>query len=78
VDEVSVRELRNYGGHVLDRVQQGETVTITRDGAPVAMLSPLPKPHVSTRVILERWQHIPKIDGEQLRRDLAELLDLDL
>lgn len=38
--EVSARELRNYGGQILDRVERGESMTITRDGTPVAMLTP--------------------------------------
>lgn len=42
MEDVSVRELRDYGGQILDRVERGETVTITRDGRPVARLSPFP------------------------------------
>ncbi|MBA3287839.1 MAG: type II toxin-antitoxin system prevent-host-death family antitoxin, partial [Acidimicrobiia bacterium] len=30
--EVTVRELRNHGGEVLDRVIAGERLTVTRDG----------------------------------------------
>ncbi len=36
-----VRELCNSGGAVLDRVVHGESFVVTRDGAPVAGLSPL-------------------------------------
>jgi antitoxin (DNA-binding transcriptional repressor) of toxin-antitoxin stability system len=38
MDEVTVRDLRNRGGNVLDRVARGETLTVTRDGRPVAEL----------------------------------------
>lgn len=34
--EATVRELRNQGGRVRDRVVAGERVTITRDGESVA------------------------------------------
>ena len=36
--DVSVRELRNHGGDVIDRVQAGERIIITRSGHPVAPL----------------------------------------
>jgi prevent-host-death family protein len=36
MDAVTVRELRNHGGEVLDRVARGEAVVVTRDGAEVA------------------------------------------
>ncbi|MCC6184817.1 MAG: type II toxin-antitoxin system prevent-host-death family antitoxin, partial [Microthrixaceae bacterium] len=32
MSEASIRELRNHGGEVVDRVRAGEVVTITRDG----------------------------------------------
>jgi prevent-host-death family protein len=37
---VSIRELRNHGGDVVDRGSRGEAVTITRVGKPVAELRP--------------------------------------
>ncbi len=36
MDQVSVRELRNHAGDVLDRVEAGERLTVTRNGKPVA------------------------------------------
>jgi hypothetical protein len=27
--------------------------------------------------LLERWRHLPRVDGERLRRDLDDLLDTD-
>ena len=78
MEEVSVRELRNYGGQILDRVEGGESMTITRDGTPVAVLSPLPNPRLSAAALLDRWKNVPVIDGDRLREDIAEILDLDL
>ncbi len=78
MEEVSVRELRNYGGQILDRVEGGESMTITRDGTPVALLSPLPTPRLSAAALLERWKNVPVINGDQLREDIAEVMDLDL
>lgn len=78
MQEVSVRELRNNGGQILDRVAGGESMTITRDGTPVAVVSPLSTPRLSAAALLERWKNVPVIDGEQLREDIAEIMDLDL
>jgi len=40
---VSVRDLRSHGGVVLDRVHRGESVVVTRDGAKIAEIRPLPQ-----------------------------------
>lgn len=39
--EVASRELRNRTRVLLDRVEAGETITITVDGRPVAVLEPV-------------------------------------
>ena len=38
---VTIRDLRNHGGEVVDRVEAGEQLTVTRDGRPVAELRPV-------------------------------------
>jgi prevent-host-death family protein len=43
MSEVASRELRNNTRGVLDRVEAGETVTITVGGRPVAVLEPIPR-----------------------------------
>jgi len=73
-----VRDLRNYGGQILNRVEGGESMTITRDGSPVALLTPLPQPRLSAAALLESWKNIPRIDAESLRRDLDQVLDPSL
>jgi prevent-host-death family protein len=42
--EVSVRELRNNLTGYLRRIEQGESVTVTRRGKPVATLEPVAQP----------------------------------
>ena len=73
-----MRELRNYGGRILERVEGGESMTITRDGTPVARLTPLPRPRLTATALCEAWAHVPRIDAQQLRDDLADVLDLAL
>jgi len=76
--DVSVRELRNAGGRVLDRVAKGESVTITRDGQPVAELRPLPRRGLSAEELVARWRHLPKVDPDRLRADLDAVMDTSL
>ncbi|HUQ40249.1 MAG TPA: type II toxin-antitoxin system prevent-host-death family antitoxin [Acidimicrobiales bacterium] len=49
----SIRDLRNHGGDIVDRVQAGERITITRDGMPVAELCPVPRDELSTDALME-------------------------
>jgi prevent-host-death family protein len=74
---VSVRELRNQGGKVLDRVQRGEGVIVTRDGEDVAELRPVRK-GLSAEALTSRWRNLPAVDLEALRRDIDEILDTNL
>lgn len=72
---VTVRELRNKGGDVLNRVARGETLAVTRDGVPVAQLSPLPTPTASTASLIARRTHLPHVDPAQMRADLDSAID---
>jgi prevent-host-death family protein len=73
--EVAVRDLRNHGGEILNRVAGGETLTVTRDGDPVAELRPLPRRPLQAVRLLERWRALPAVDPVRLRADIDELLD---
>jgi prevent-host-death family protein len=75
MDSVSVRDLRNHGGDVLDRVQRGESLTVTRDGAPVAVLRPVRRLDLPTAELVRRRRSLPQMDPDALRRDLDRLLD---
>jgi len=76
--EVSIRDLRNHGGDVIDRVASGERVTVTRDGRPVAELRPLGRRAAPTRVLKRRWSQLPVLDEAAFRRDLDRVLDSSL
>jgi prevent-host-death family protein len=75
MSEVSIRDLRNHGGEVMDRVARGEHLTVTRDGLPVAELWPLGRPAIPARVLVKRWSRLPAVDPVRLRRDLDHALD---
>jgi prevent-host-death family protein len=76
--EATVRELRNHGGEILDRVQRGERVTVTRDGRPVARLEPLGRAPLSAATLIERFRRLPPLDGSTLRIDVDAALDQTL
>ncbi|MDR2188459.1 MAG: type II toxin-antitoxin system prevent-host-death family antitoxin [Azonexus sp.] len=75
---VTVRELRNQGGQILDRVIHGETLTVTKGGTPVAELRPLPRRSLAAAELIARAQRAPTVDPEQLRRDIDRVLDQSL
>jgi prevent-host-death family protein len=78
MNDVTIRELRNRGGEVVERVIAGEVLTITRDGTPVARLLPVAARTLAAEALLERWQHLPAVDPHALRRDLDRVIDPSL
>ncbi len=78
VTEVSIRELRNHGGEVVDRAARGEQITITRTGKAVAELRAVSQAPLSAATLLRRWRLLPRMDLVALRRDIDELLDAGL
>lgn len=77
-DVVSVRDLRNRGGQVLDAVAGGRSITVTRDGEPVAILTPLPRRRVSTDELIARRRNLPVMDSGALRTDIDAAVDQSL
>lgn len=73
--EVTIRELRNHGGEVVDRVAQGEQITITRDGRPVAELRPVSRQPLTAETLLARWHRLPPVDYRAMRAEIDEVMD---
>jgi prevent-host-death family protein len=76
--DVSIRDLRNRGGEVVDRVLSGERLVVTRDGRPVAELSPLRPAGLPAEVLLQRWKRLPPVDAAAWRADTDATLDPSL
>ena len=72
---VTLRDLRDHGRAVIDRVMNGESLTVTRLGRPVAELRPMPRPGRDASTLLARWNHLPHLEGRDLQRDLDETID---
>jgi len=73
--KVSVRDLRNHAGQVLDRVVRGDSLTVTKDGAPVAVLRPVGRRSLPTTELIARARRAPRLDAEKLRHDVNAILD---
>jgi antitoxin (DNA-binding transcriptional repressor) of toxin-antitoxin stability system len=76
--KVTIRELRNKGGEVVERASRGEQITITRAGTPVASLHALDREALTADVLLARWRHLPTVDPAGLRADIDEILGHEL
>ncbi|MGY4645171.1 type II toxin-antitoxin system Phd/YefM family antitoxin [Cellulomonas sp. URHB0016] len=75
---VSVRDLRNHGGDVLERVVRGENLVVTRDGAEVAELRPLRRRAATAADLVARRAHLPFVDPDGLRHDVDAWVDPSL
>jgi prevent-host-death family protein len=77
MSSVTIRDLRNHGGEVVDRASRGEKITITRAGAPVAELRAV-RQGLSAEVLLDRRRRLPEVDPTRLREDVDRLLNASL
>ena len=66
---VTLAEAKTHLSHLLDQVQAGEEVIITRRGQPVARISPVEKPKQPIKPLAEFRRHMPR-----WRKSSAELL----
>lgn len=78
MSDVTIRDLRNHGGAVIDRVLTGESVVITRSGVPVAELVPLPPEGLDATSLLARWRSLPHMDEHSFRADIDRAMDPSL
>ena len=73
-----MRELRNRGGEVLDRIARGERLMVTRDGVEVAELRPRGRRSPAPADLISRRRSLPQVDADQWRRDVDEVVDPSL
>ncbi|MXX74283.1 MAG: type II toxin-antitoxin system prevent-host-death family antitoxin [Holophagales bacterium] len=76
VPKITQRQLRNDSAKVLRAVQEGQSMTITRNGTPVAELRPLAARRFVSRVVLEEAaKTAPRIDARRFRNDVDAIVD---
>ena len=76
--KVTIRDLRNQGGKVIQRVLSGESLTVTKSGTPVAELTPLRRRGIDRSTLLARWRRLPAVDPERFRKELDDWMDPSL
>lgn len=72
---VTIRDLRNNGREIIDRVQAGDSFVVTRSGRPVAELKRLTRWGPDPETLLNRWRHLAHVDPAALRRDINQVID---
>ena len=73
--DVTIRELRNHGGEVVERVERGERITVTRSGRPVAELRPLQRQGLLRESLVARWRMLPAVDPDRFQHDVDSVVD---
>ena len=76
--DVSIRDLRNHGGDIVERAAGGEPITITRAGKPVAQLRPLGPRPVAAATLIQRGRRLPRVDPAGMRADIDATIDARL
>lgn len=66
---VTLAEAKTHLSHLLDQVEAGEEVVITRRGQPIARISPIEKPKHAIKSLAEFRSHMPR-----WRKSSTELL----
>lgn len=75
---ISQRELRNDSGRIMSALDEGRSFVVTRNTVPVGELRPLRRSRlVDARLVAEIFHGAPRVDGDQFRRDLDEVVDQD-
>jgi prevent-host-death family protein len=76
--ELTQRELRNESGDIMRRLDQGESFVVTRNGVPVAELTPLRRHRfVSAEGAVATFRTAPSVDYGRFRADLDQVANQD-
>ncbi|WP_307066030.1 type II toxin-antitoxin system Phd/YefM family antitoxin [Streptomyces sp. B3I8] len=69
--EINQRDLRSRPREIMDAVQGGQSLTVTRDGHPIGQLVPLRRRHrfVSRQEFAAMSRSAPGIDLDRFRAD---------
>jgi prevent-host-death family protein len=74
--EITQRELRNDSGEIMRELDRGGSFVVTRNGVPVADLSPLRRRQfVAAASVLETFAGAAPIDPARFRKDVDHPLD---
>ena len=73
---ISQRELRNMSGEIMRGLDRGEEYTITRNGVPVGLLTPVARRRAfPAGQLVALFADAPPVDLDELHRDLDRAVD---
>lgn len=74
---ITERELRDEIGRTLRAAEHGESFIVTRNGTPIARLTPIAdeSPFVCAETMRTSATGLPEVDFDRFRRDLDESTD---
>jgi antitoxin (DNA-binding transcriptional repressor) of toxin-antitoxin stability system len=73
---ITQRELRTDSGRILRELARGESFVLTRKGVVVGQLVPVQRnPFVTASELVRAFANAPRIELEELRRDVDRFLD---
>lgn len=76
--EITQRELRNESGAIMRAIDGGESFVVTRNGVPVAEMTPVRRRKSTSRAaIVKAFKNAPSIDAKQFFADIDAILDQD-
>ncbi len=76
---ITQRELRNQSAAVMDTVEGGETVVVTRNGHPVAELRPVRRRRFAATADVARALHgLPRVNRDAMRAEADHLFGSDI
>jgi prevent-host-death family protein len=76
--EITQRELRNDSGTVMRALDDGDSFIVTRNGVPVAALTPIKEQTFSKKAaVLEAFRNAPRVDYASFRADVDRYVDQD-
>jgi prevent-host-death family protein len=75
---ITQRELRNQSGEIMRAIDAGESFIVTRNGVPVAELSPVRRRRfVPREAVVAAFAGSPRIDFQRFRADMDRIVDQD-
>ena len=76
--EITQRELRNESGAIMRAIDGGESFVVTRNGVPVAEMTPVRRRKSTSRAaIVKAFKNAPSIDAKRFFADIDAILDQD-
>jgi antitoxin (DNA-binding transcriptional repressor) of toxin-antitoxin stability system len=74
--EITQRELRNESGAIMRALDAGESFIVTRNGVPVAEMTPARRPRFTSKAdVLKAFANAPSIDAKRFFSDVDAILD---